>query len=100
MHAADRENRYRPALVALALLVTLGGVVRIGYALRPDIVHRDGLQYVAIARAIHAGEASAAVRHDYPPGYPALVAAAAAGLGEPKPAQAPAFRAGTRHFEV
>lgn len=67
--------------VGCALILVAGLGLRIWAAGSDRPIHRDGLHYISIARAIGHGDWALAASRDYPPGYPALIAAGASLVG-------------------
>ncbi|MFC1706356.1 phospholipid carrier-dependent glycosyltransferase [Planctomycetota bacterium] len=100
MHVSNQKGLRRSAIwIPLLLVTALALALRMPYALAEDVAHRDGLQYVAIARAIHAGDWQGATAHRFPPGYPLLVASVAAALGG-RPGEQPQARGSQTHFSL
>ncbi|RME72370.1 MAG: hypothetical protein D6776_08875 [Planctomycetota bacterium] len=67
--------------LALLAIVALAAALRLLGARAPHPIHRDGLQYLACARAASAGDWRHVAAADYSPGYPTLVALAARAAG-------------------
>lgn len=59
----------------LLLIVSLAATVRVGAILLwQPVISRDGVEYLRAARLYAQGQYKQALKHYYPPGYPALVA--------------------------
>jgi hypothetical protein len=83
----------------IVLLVVLAAGLRLAGARHPHPIHRDGLQYLASARAAAAGDWRRVAANEYTPGYPALTAGALR-LGGGDVETAPAWHAAERRFAI
>src|SRR5262249_61105555 len=68
----------------LLVAAVLAAMVRADLLVRRETISVDGVQYIAAARQLRAGDWGRALRSFYPPGYPLALAGATSLVGDPE----------------